>query len=83
VRTVLAGDPAKDKKLQAALNSIGYTEKVPVLRPGHPIWESADCDLTGTEPGVAFVPTDTHCPKSIMGNLVVPMCKEFHTALCE
>jgi len=80
---MLVGDPAQDKKLQAALNAIGYTESLPVLRPGHPIWDSADRDITGTAPDVAFVPTDTHSPRSIMGNTSVPMCKEFHEALCE
>ena len=85
MRHLLVGDPqaAGDRKLQDALWSIGYTELGPVLRAGHPIWDSADRDLTGTGPGVAFVPTDTQCPKSIMGNLSVPMCKEFHDALCE
>ncbi len=83
MRTVLAGDPSQDKKLEAALSAVGYTESLPVLRAGHPIWDSADRDITGSARGVAFVPTDTQSPRSIMGNMSLPMYKEFHEALCE
>ena len=83
MRTVLFGDNTKDKRLQAALDSIGYTESGPVLRAGHPIWDSAGRDITDTAPDVAFVPIDTHSPRSILGNMSLPMCKEFHEALCE
>jgi hypothetical protein len=27
--------------------------------------------------------TDLQSPRSIMGNMSLPMCKEFHEALCE
>ena len=46
---------------------------------------AADRDITGSHgtQGVAFVPTDTTSPRSVMGNLSLPICKEFHEALCE
>jgi hypothetical protein len=83
MRTVLAGDPTQDKQLAAALTAVGYTESLPVLCPGHPIWDAADSDITGIAPGVAFVPADTTSPKSVMGDLSIPELKEFHEALCE
>ena len=84
MRTVLFGDNTKDKRLQAALLAIGYTESGPVLRAGHPIWDSAGSDITdGTAPEVAFVPVDTQFPRSILANMSLPVCKEFHEALCE
>ena len=83
MRHVLCGDPTQDKQLAAALAALNYTESAPVLRPGHPVWDSADRDITGNAQGVAFVPTDTTSPRSVMGNLSLPICKEFHEALCE
>ena len=44
---------------------------------------TANRDITGPRPGVAFVPIDTHSAKSIMGDMSLPMYKEFHEALCE
>ena len=83
MRHVLCGDPTLDKQLAAALAALNYTESAPVLRPGHPVWDSADRDITASAQGVAFVPADTTSPRSIMGNLSIPICKEFHVALCE
>jgi len=85
VRHVLCGDPTQDKQLAAALAALNYTESAPVLRPGHPVWDSADREFTGSHgtQGVAFVPIDTTSPRSVMGNLSLPICKEFHEALCE
>ena len=80
MRHVLCGDPTQDKQLAAALAALNYKESAPVLRPGHPIWDSADRDITGSD---VFVPTDTTSPRSVMGNLSLPICKEFHEALCE
>ena len=83
MRHVLCGDPTQDKQLAAALAALNYTESAPVLRPGHPVWDSADRDITGSAQGVPFVPIDTTSPRSVMGNLSLPICKEFHEALCE
>ena len=85
MRHVLCSDPTQDKQLAAALAAVNYKESAPVLRPGHPVWDSADRDITGSHgaQGVAFVPTDTTSPRSVMGNLSLPICKEFHVALCE
>ena len=71
-----------DAKLQAALLAVGHTENYPVVRPRHPIWESANRDMTGTAPGVLFVLIDTHSPKSCMGDLSLSLYKEFHEAVC-
>ena len=79
MRHVLTGDPTQDKQLAAALAAVNYKEPSPVLRPGHPVWDSADRDITGSAQGVAFVTS----PRSVMGNLSLPICKEFHEALCE
>ena len=80
---MLSSNPQQDKKLQAALSAVRYTKSLPVLRPRHPIWDTANRDITGPRPGVAIVPMDTHSAKSIMGDMSLPMYKEFHEALCE
>ena len=66
MRHVLCGDPTQDKQLAAALAALNYTESAPVLRPGHPVWDSADREFTGSHgtQGVAFVPIDTTSPRS-------------------
>ena len=69
--------------LKAALMAIGYTEEYPVLRSGHPLWDAANSDFAGIEPGVAFVPLNTTSPKSCLADLSLAMSKEFHTAICE
>ena len=83
MRTVMFGDPTQNRMLQAALTAIGYTEEYPVLRPGHPLWDAANSDFAGIEPGVAFVPVNTTSPKSCLADLSLARNNKFHTAICE
>ena len=81
MRKVLCGNPTGDKMLTAALSAIGYTEPAPILRAGHPVWDTAT--ENGRIASVTFVAENTKGAQSCISDLAVPLHKSFHQALCE
>ena len=81
MRKVLSGNPTNDKMLSAALSAIGYTEAAPILRCGHPIWDTATND--GRVASSIFVAANTKGEQSCISDMTVPLHKDFHRALCE
>ena len=61
---VLCESPTTDKMLTAALSAMGYDAADPILRSGHPIWDTATDN--GRLKSVVFVTmqhtTTLHCP---------------------
>ena len=81
MRNVVSGDPTNDKKLKAALSAIGYTDEAPILRAGHPVWDTATNN--GRIASVTFVAENTKGAQSCISDMSVPLHKNFHQALCE
>ena len=61
---VLCESPTTDKMLTAALSAMGYDAADPILRSGHPIWDTATDN--GRHKSVVFVAMNTKGPQSCM-----------------
>ena len=78
---VLCESPTTDKMLTAALSAMGYDAADPILRSGHPIWDTAT--ENGRLKSVVFVAMNTKGPQSCISDMAVPLHRSFHQAICE